>query len=107
MYYQPNLLILEYPQAYVLYLFFALLMGYVSNGDEYALVAALESEAMSAHINLTSSRPKPTNSKPLAGGKSRMKKMSIDPQNGEQFLRYSHQWTRHETRPALIASCIV
>lgn len=69
----------------MLYLFFALLMGYVSNGDEYALVAALESEAMSAQINLTSSRTRQISLHPSKNSKQRM---SIDPHNGEQFLRF-------------------
>lgn len=73
-------------EAYVLYLFFALLLGYVSNGDEYALVAALESEAMSSQINLTST----SQSRTQNGKQSRRltKKMSIDPKDGEKFLRY-------------------
>lgn len=65
-------------------------MGYVSNGDEYALVAALESEAMSAQINLTSNRSDPTaGKKGRTSSKSsgKKKKMSLDPQHGEQFLR--------------------
>ena len=66
-------------------------MGYVSNGDEYALVAALESEAMSAQINLTSTRVEPSGGKKRRASSrpsGKKKKMSLDPQHGEQFLRY-------------------
>jgi hypothetical protein len=79
-------------EAYVLYLFFALLMGYVSNGDEYALVAALESEAMSTQINLTSTRPNASSGAKQKQQQTRVghygKKMSLDPKDGEKFLRY-------------------
>ena len=71
-------------QAYVLYLFFALLLGYVGNGDEYALIAALESEAVSAQINLTSYNNNSSSTKRSVGISN---KMSLDPKDGEKFLR--------------------
>lgn len=64
-------------QAYVLYLFFALLLGYVSNGDEYALIIALEAESgPSSQIKLNSSVTK-----------SGSQKMSSEPRDGAKFLR--------------------
>lgn len=64
-------------EAYVLYLFFALLLGYVSNGDEYALVVALEQDTgPSSQIKLSSHGP--------TLGPAR----SSQPRDGAKFLRY-------------------